>query len=85
MQRKTLLLLVESSVMRSLVQTHNLALVLHIPQTPLKKTVDFSCIVSGVLTVNQQLSVCYLVVLVNHMSTSHSVPLISISCGNSFS
>lgn len=55
----SVLLLVDSSVMTSL----GLALVLDVAHTLLTKTVDFSHILSGVLTVNQQLGVCYLVVL----------------------
>lgn len=54
-----MLLLVDSSVMTSL----GLALVLDIAHTLLTKAVDFSHILSGVLTVNRQLGVCYLVVL----------------------
>lgn len=64
-----MLLLVDSSVMTSLSQARNLALILDIAHSLLTKTVDFSHILSGVLTVNHQIGVCYLVVLKNHEST----------------
>lgn len=55
-----MLLLVDSNVVRSLVQAHNLVLVLDIAHTLLKKTVEFFHVVGGVLTVNQELHICYL-------------------------